>query len=243
MPAIDTLIIAFAAGAVSFASPCMLPLVPGFAAWSAAATASDAATPATGAPRLGSALRLGLWFVAGFTVIFVGFGALSGSAGRLLEQARDPLQIVGGLTITAMGAFMLADRWLPVRLQQRFGMRERQFAPTRGGAVAFGAVFGAAWSPCIGPTLGAILTLAASTGGAVEGAILLAAFSAGLGVPFLALASGIGGADRLLPSLRRNAGRIRTASGILLVMFGVLLATGSIAALSSRLSRLGGIEV
>lgn len=233
MPPLQELVVAFAAGAVSFASPCMLPLVPGFVAWTAAGAQPGGRRP----------LPLAAWFVLGFTLVFVALGALTGVAGTALEQSRGTLQVVGGIVITAMGAFMLADRWLPPQLLGRFGLRERRFAVGAPGALAFGAVFGSAWSPCIGPTLGAILTLAAGTGGAGEGAVLLTAFSAGLGVPFLLLASGVAGADRLLPVLRERSGAIRAASGVMLVAFGVLLATGRIAALSSRLSGLGGVEI
>ncbi|MBJ7470307.1 MAG: sulfite exporter TauE/SafE family protein [Solirubrobacteraceae bacterium] len=239
-------VIAFAAGAVSFASPCMLPLVPGFVAWSASGTPAvesgpDAeAQPGDGPP---SPVVLAVLFVAGFTAIFVALGVASGVVGSTLAVATRPIQIAGGLLVAAMGLFMLADRWLPARVQQRVGARERRFAPTPLGAVGFGAVFGAAWSPCIGPTLGAILTLAASTGGALSGGVLLVAFAAGLGVPFIALASGIGGAARVLPVLRRHTGRIRLASGAVLMVFGLLLASGVIGRLSSSLSAIPGLEI
>ncbi len=240
MPSPQEFIVAFAAGAVTFASPCMLPLVPGFAAWSA--TTSDGSATAEG-PAKRASLRLAAWFVVGFGLIFVALGTLSGAAGSVLQQVRGPAQIVGGVLIAAFGLFMLADRWLPVQLQQRLGARERRFAATPSGAVAFGAVFGAAWSPCIGPTLGAILTLAAGTGGATEGAALLAVFTLGLGLPFLLLASGIGRAGDVLPILRRHTATIRTVSGVTLVAFGILLASGILARLSAQLSGIPGLEL
>lgn len=241
MPNAQELVVAFAAGAVTFASPCMLPLVPGFAAWTASARPDVA--PGSPAPPGGGALRLAAWFVVGFGLVFIALGTLSGAAGSVLQQVRGPAQIVGGVLIAAFGVFMLADRWLPAGMQQRVGMQERRFAPTAPGAVGFGAVFGAAWSPCIGPTLGAILTLAAGTGGALEGAILLTVFTLGLGVPFLLLAGGIGRAGDVLPVLRRNSGRLRVASGVVLVVFGPLLATGVLADLSAQLSGIPGLEL
>lgn len=240
MPSPQEFIVAFAAGAVTFASPCMLPLVPGFAAWSASANETTA-TPDR--PARSASMRLAAWFVVGFGLVFVALGTLSGAAGSVLQQVRGPAQIVGGVLIALFGLFMLADRWLPVRFQQRLGARERRFAATPSGAVAFGAVFGAAWSPCIGPTLGAILTLAAGTGGAVEGAALLTVFTLGLGLPFLLLASGIGRVGEVLPVLRRRTNAIRVASGVVLVAFGVLLATGVLADLSAQLSGIPGIEL
>jgi cytochrome c-type biogenesis protein len=251
MPSPQELVVAFAAGAVTFASPCMLPLVPGFAAWTASASAATTA-PVAPAPtddpqrrprRAPGSLELSAWFVLGFGLIFVALGTLSGAAGSALQQVRGPAQVVGGLVIAGLGAFMLLDRWLPVRLQQRVGMQERRFAPTAPGAIGFGAVFGAAWSPCIGPTLGAILTLAAGSGGAADGAILLAVFAVGLGVPFMLLAGGIGSASRVLPVLRRNAGVLRIASGATLLLFGLLLASGLIARLSAQLSGITGFEL
>lgn len=238
MLGVQELLVAFAAGAVTFASPCMLPLVPGFAAWSASAPGAPAASGAAG-----PSLRLAVWFVAGFGIVFVALGTLSGAAGSLLQQVRGPAQTVGGVVIALFGLFMLIDRWLPVQFQQRVGLQERRFAPTAAGAVGFGAVFGAAWSPCIGPTLGAILTLAAGSGGALEGAVLLSVFTLGLGVPFLLLAGGIGRASMALPWLRRNAGPLRVASGTVLLAFGVLLASGVLAQLSSELSTIPGIEL
>lgn len=241
---VQDVLIAFAAGAASFASPCMLPLVPGFVAWApgGAVAAASAAAEDPAESTLRRPVGLALLFVAGFTIVFVALGVATGAAGSALTVAREPLQIVGGILIAALGLFMLAGSRLPLPMQRRIGMRERRFAPTPFGALGFGAVFGAAWSPCIGPTLGAILTLSASNGGALQGAVLLAVFAAGLGVPFVLLAAGVG-SDALAAALRRHTVKIQIYSGAALIIFGALLATGVVAGLSSELSGIPGLEL
>ena len=226
------LLVAFAAGTLSFLSPCMLPLVPGYLA-----------VLGTDEEGQRSRVRAAAWFVAGFAVVFVLLGMGSGLAGGGVLRARRPLELTGGVLIALFGALILAERILPASMQRRLGRELRPPRPGRTGAMLFGAVFGAAWSPCIGPTLGAILTLAATSGSIVSGATLLGVFAAGLGIPFLLLAAGAGWLERSLVAVRRYAHAIRIASGVLLLTFGMLLALGVVGQLSSRLASIPGLDI
>lgn len=231
------LLVSFAAGVLSFLSPCMLPLVPGYLAWMGAAP--DGADERDTSPPLPRALL----FVAGFGVVFVILGMGAGLLGGAAISARRPAEIVGGVAIALLGTAILAERWLPISLQRRIGLSLNSAGPGRLGALGFGAVFGAAWSPCIGPTLGAILALAAAGQQALAGAVLLAVFAVGLGLPFVLLALGVSALARALPALRRYSARIRVASGVILIVFGTLLAAGIVGQLSSRLAGVPGFLI
>ncbi len=223
------LLVALAAGVLSFVSPCMLPLMPGYVAWMGA-------NPDNSREHASSPLPRALLFVAGFSTVFVVLGMGAGLLGGAAISARRPAEIVGGVAIVLLGVAILAERRLPMSLQRRIGLSLDTAGRGRLGALGFGAVFGAAWSPCIGPTLGAILALAAVGQQAMAGAVLLAVFAAGLAVPFVLLALGLGALERALPTIRRHSARIRTASGVILVIFGSLLVEGAAGQLSSRLA-------
>lgn len=226
------LLVAFAAGVLSFLSPCMLPLVPGYIA----VLGSDASSPR-------SRMQGAVLFVVGFGVVFVALGVGSSIAGGTIVQARRPIEIVGGAVIATFGLAMLLEHRMPMILQRRIGRELKAPEPGRFGAFGFGVIFGAAWSPCIGPTLGAILTLAAANGSALGGAILLTVFAAGLGIPFLLLAAGVSWLDSSLGFLKRHSRGVRTLSGVLLLVFGVSLALGLAGQASSRLSGIPGLDI
>lgn len=228
------LLVAFAAGTLSFLSPCMLPLVPGYLAWMGA-------PPSSGRPA--RQVRSALLFVAGFSIVFVVLGMGAGLLGGAAGSSRRPIEMVGGTLIAIMGALILLEHRLPARMQSRIGRNIRPGEPTASGALGFGVVFGAAWSPCIGPTLGAILALAAAGQQPVIGALLLAVFALGLGLPFLLLAFGVERIERLVVIGRAYARPIRLASGALLLLFGLLVALGVIGQLSSRLAGIPGIAI
>jgi len=230
------LLVAFAAGTLSFLSPCMLPLVPGYLA----VLGSDGAS---GEAPMRSRLRGASLFILGFGVVFVLLGVGSGFAGGFIIRARRPVEIIGGVIIIVFGLSMLAERVMPAQLRQRLGRELRPPRAGAAGAVGFGMVFGAAWSPCIGPTLGAILTLAAAGGSASSGAVLLGVFALGLGLPFMLLAAGAGWLEQRLRSVRRHIGAVHLASGMLLIVFGALLALGWIGEISSRLAGVPGFDI
>lgn len=216
-----TFLITFAAGAVSFISPCFLPLVPGYIAFISGGEAND---------RM---LRVGL-FVSGFTLIFVLLGFGSGAVGGFLLENRRTLEIVAGVLITVFGALMVLPR-LPWWLEREHRMELKP--PTgRFAAVGLGAAFAIGWSPCIGPALATALTFAATSGDAVTGGAMLFVFSLGLGLPLLLVALL---ADRVAPGmggLTKQSRKFQIGAGSLLIAFGVLMATGVIGNWSARLS-------
>ncbi len=209
--------LAFVAGVVSFASPCVLPLVPGYVSF----VTGSRATEGEGRRPLMPILL----FILGFTIVFTLLGAF---AGTFVGFFRDPwFQRVAGLVVLALGLLMLGyafGRGSPGLYTERRPLLER-VRPGRAGAFPLGVAFAAGWTPCIGPVLAGILAIAAS-GGTVKGAALLVVYSLGLGLPFLLV--GIG-ADRLVRSLgwvKRRYRVIAGVSGALLVVVGVLLMTG-----------------
>lgn len=239
------LVLAFAAGVATFASPCMLPLVPGYLAMLGAtpAAAGEAGEDGERRAALSGAGRNALLFIAGFTLVFTLLGFGSGVLGGALVRHRREIETVGGILVIAFGVLLLVSDRLPMALQNRRGARLTRPSGSGLSAFGFGVVFAAAWSPCIGPTLGAILTVAASGSNAVSGAVLLAVFSLGIGLPFAALGLGLHGSTRVLTWLRRHQRGVRVGSAAMLIAFGVLLATGTISALSTELSATPGIEL
>lgn len=233
--------LAFAAGVATFASPCMLPLVPGYLAMLGATPAAAGDTERRAA--LSGAGRNALLFVAGFTIVFTLLGFGSGVVGGALLRHRREIETVGGILVIAFGVLLLLSDRLPMALQNRRGARLVRPGGSGLSALGFGVVFAAAWSPCIGPTLGAILTVAASGSHAVSGAVLLAVFSLGIGLPFAALGLGLHGSTRVVAWLRDHQRGVRIGSAAMLIAFGALLATGAVSALSTELSATPGIEL
>jgi cytochrome c-type biogenesis protein len=227
-PLLAAVAVAVLAGAVSFASPCVVPLVPGYLAYLAGLVGAEAPpatlersdVPRSGRWRVAGAAAL---FVAGFTLVFgavlVGVVWLSDA----LVRNEAVLQRAGGVVMVAMG---LAFVGLIPALQRE---RRVHWVPRAGiwGAPLLGAVFGLGWVPCVGPTLAGVVAVAAGTGGgSVRGVVLTLAYCAGLGLPFVAIALGASRAVRALGWLRRHTRAIQVAGGALLVAVGLLLVTG-----------------
>lgn len=215
---------AFAAGVLSFLSPCVLPLVPGYLSY-VTGTALDELRDDPRSRRRG--FGLAALFVLGFSLVFIAFGASATALGALLLTWKTELGWAAGALIILFGLHMLGV--LPIAWLEREA--RLQVDPERGralGSVALGAAFAFGWTPCIGPVLGAILTLGASTANVGEGTALLAVYSAGLGVPFLLAALFT---DRLLAAIRRlgRFGRsLQRGAGALLVAMGLLMVTGQL---------------
>jgi cytochrome c-type biogenesis protein len=227
-------------GLISFASPCVLPLVPGYLSY-VAGLVGTGAPAATGVPAgsggTATAVRadvdtrtprarmvLGaLLFVLGFTLVFVAFGALFGSLGRLLLVWADPITRVLGVITILMGLAFLG--WLPfLQRTARFSGR-----PVAGlaGAPLLGIVFGLGWTPCLGPTLAAVNSLAYAEATAARGALLGVAYCLGLGIPFVLVALGARWAMGATSFLRRHARTVTRVGGVVLVVVGLMLVTGA----------------
>ena len=220
------------AGALSFASPCVLPLVPPYLCYMAGVSAEelrsrDVVSAITRARLLFTAFL----FVLGFGTVFVALGAGSTAIGRMLLRNQSWLSVVAGLAVIAMGLNFLG------LLRLGFLSREwRLTAPDRPhsavGAYLMGLAFAFGWTPCLGPVLGAILGVAGTRETAGEGAALLAAYSAGLGIPFLLAAAFSGAFMTLLARFRRHLGTVEKVMGGFLVITGVLFLTGGMQSLS-----------
>lgn len=203
--------IALLAGMITFLSPCVLPLVPGYLGY----------VSGTAAPRskvlLGSVL-----FVLGFTAVFVSLGVLAGTAGLLFVSQNQWVQIILGLLVVVFGLAMIGQFKF---LQQTIKL---PFSPKLGlaGAPLLGVVFALGWSPCIGPTLSAVLVLASDSGDPVRGAILATVYSLGIGIPFVLIAEGSSWATKSVGFVKRHIRTFNLVGGGVLVVIGVLLMTG-----------------
>lgn len=226
---------AVGAGALSFLSPCVLPLVPPYLCYMAGVSMDDfrgqpAAAAATGAPRLALA-GAAVAFVLGFSTVFVALGAGASSIGWLLRQWQQELAMAAGVVIILMGLNFLGIIRIPLLSREARFQASGKPASTIA-AYVMGLAFAFGWTPCIGPILGPILTLAGGRETVGDGAALLAAYSLGLGIPFIIAALFSGVFMRFMARFRMHLGRVEKAIGALLVIAGVLFVTGGVQAAS-----------
>jgi len=213
--------LAFAAGVVSFLSPCVLPLLPVYLSFVSGVAVEDLER------QRWRVLRVALSFTAGFTALFVVLGTAAGSIGGVLAANRTLLSIIAGVVLIVAGLFVMEVIHLPAGK----GLELPKVGGVLGGFVA-GAAVAVAWTPCVGPVLGAILTLAGTQGGAAQGALLLFVYSLGLAVPFLLAAVAFGWVARRLEWVKRHYRVIRIVAGVLLIIAGLLMVTGTFEYLS-----------
>ncbi|MCU1597497.1 MAG: cytochrome c-type biosis protein [Actinomycetota bacterium] len=210
------LALALVAGFISFASPCILPLVPGYLGYIGGFT-TEAERPGRRRMLLGVAL-----FVLGFTVVFVGFGILFGTASLFLKQNLDLITRIAGVIVIVLGLvfvgqFTFLQRTIRPRWTVMTGLA---------GAPILGLVFGLGWTPCIGPTLTAVYSIALDGGSPWRGALLGLLFCVGLGVPFLLVALGFNWVSSSMRWLKRHIRLINIIGGAILIAIGVLMVTG-----------------
>ncbi len=242
--------LAFAAGILSFTSPCCLPLMPGYVAYiSSAGNVEGTAAPSSGATtvlapatRPRRALTSALLFVVGFGVVFTAMGAGASAMSGVLLDNRVVLSRVGGVLIIVMGLVVAGVVRIPALMREyRLDLSRVRPGPT--GSLPLGMAFAIGWVPCIGPVLAGILTLAASNGTVGQGATLLAVYSAGLALPFIGLAVAASRLAPLVGWLRRHARGVELTGGAVMVAMGALLLTNHwlrvLAPLTSLFSRFG----
>ena len=217
------------AGLLSFLSPCVLPLVPPYLCFLAGTTIEDLQRGDRAQTRQ-DALLASLLFVAGFSTVFVLLGATASAFGALLRRYDQPLSVLAGLAIMVMGLHFLGVFRLGLLYRQ--ARVDVQRPPGLWSAYVMGLAFAFGWTPCIGPILAAILAVAGSEATVLRGAGLLAAYSAGLGLPFVAAAVAIGTFTVFLRGFRRHLGAVEKLAGLLLVLTGVAFLTGGMQSLS-----------
>lgn len=228
--------LAFAAGFVSFVSPCCLPLVPGYLATVCGKPVGDRRID-------GAVMVRSLAFIASFSAIFILLGLSATAVGSLLRENQDVLRQIAGATIIALGVFFIATVFV-ARLNRAFrpsGLIERA---GKGGPVVAGVAFAIAWTPCVGPTLGAVLTLAGLGDSTLQGAGLLAVYSLGLGLPFFLSAIAFGATQRGFGWIKRHYAGIQIGSGVVLIAVGVLVVTNELFRLNIEIQQaLDGLDM
>ena len=218
----------FGAGVASFLAPCLVPLVPAYL--------GIIVGESIDAHDMAKAVPATLVFILGFATVFASFGVAAGLVGRSLSPVQIVVQRVGGVVIILFGLALLGLVRGPLARERRLVTR---LPKLRGPARPFvvGIAFGAAWSPCVGPLLGAALVIAARSGQPVRGGLLLLSYALGIGVPFLIASLGLASSPRLAVWMRRTGPRLERLAGALLVVLGILLASGAYKALTSYLAR------
>ncbi len=229
-----TLGAAFIAGLVSFVSPCVLPIVPPYLAWLAGITFDELGDENADATARRRILLAALFFVLGFSTVFVMLGATASTVGRVLAQYFDILSIVAGIVILIMGLHFLGVFRIGLLFREaRVQVRSKPAGPA--GAYVMGLAFAFGWTPCVGPVLAAILFVAGSEGSALRGALLLAAYSFGIGLPFLLAGAFASRFLKLAGRFKRHMDKVEKAMGAMLVVTGILFMTGSMSAISQWL--------
>ncbi|MDH5799120.1 MAG: cytochrome c biogenesis protein CcdA [Paracoccaceae bacterium] len=220
---VPAMLVALVAGLLSFLSPCVLPIVPPYLAYMSGISVSEM----TGEARIArKTIVPALFFVLGLSTVFLLLGFTASAFGTFFLKSQELFSRVAGLVVIVFGLHFLNILRIPI-----LDREARMEATTNGGsalgAFVLGLAFAFGWTPCIGPQLGAILTLAASESSVARGTVLLAVYALGMGVPFLLAAIFMGRSMRLMAWMRQHMGFIEKTMGVLLVMVGIALLTGA----------------
>lgn len=229
-----TPITVFAAGVLSFLSPCVLPLVPGYVSL-ISGTSAAAAENEENKRLIGRVMLNSLLFVLGFSIVFIALGAAATSIGQLTHEYRRELSYVAGIVIIIFGLHLTGLLKIKYLYADK-RMHNVQGSSSAIGSFVVGFAFAFGWTPCIGPILSAILTLAASEGTVMKGVQLLALYSAGLAVPFLLTSLGIDRFMAFYTRFRRHLHTVEVLSGVLLIAIGILIFTHRLTMLSGYFS-------
>ena len=223
---------ALGAGLVSFLSPCVLPLVPGYLSAVTGVSVSE-----LDRAERNRVLVPSLVFVASFSTIFILLGLTATGIGQGLQDHRDTLEKISGAVIIAMGVLFVASLFI-VRLNREWHVDALMSRAGKGGPLLAGMAFAIAWTPCIGPTLGSILSAASLSSSAAHGAFLLAVYSAGLGIPFLVTALAFTRMTTAFEAVKRHYTAIMAVAGGILIAMGILILTGDFFQLNAEANRL-----
>jgi len=226
-----TIFAALGAGIVSFLSPCVLPLVPGYLSTVTGVSANEL-EDADWHRVLGPSLL----FVASFSAIFVALGLTATGLGSFLRDNADLLQTISGVLIIAMGVLFVLSLFV-TRLNREWHVEALLERAGKGGPIVAGAAFAIAWTPCIGPTLGAILAAAALTDSVLRGGLLLAVYSAGLAIPFLLTALAFSRMTTAFAVVKRHYQTIVAVGGLILIAMGILILTDELTRLNNEAVR------
>lgn len=233
-----TFFIAFSAGFFSFVSPCVLPLIPSYVSYITGISFEDLVEGGEDKNFTRVTLYNSLAFVFGFTLIFVALGASSSFIGSILRDYQELIMRVGGLLVIFFGLFILGIIKIDfIHREKKFHLQEKPAGYL--GSVLVGIVFAAGWTPCIGPMLGSILSLATSEGSVLFGIQLLFVYSIGLGLPFLITSLALNTFLHHLPKVTRHMKVITTISGLVLISVGLLLVTDRFTDLTNLIQSLG----
>jgi len=229
-------IAAFLAGLVSFLSPCVLPLVPGYVSLISGAGVEELKTQESQLFR--KVMTNSIGFILGFSIVFITLGAISTEVGQLLARYKSLLSEIAGVVIILFGLhltgiFKIKALYMDARLHSVKG------SSTPWGAFVMGFAFAFGWTPCVGPILAVILGFAAAQDSVFKGILLLAVYSLGLAVPFLLTSLGIGRFLKFYSRFRAHMHALEIASGVLLIFLGILLVIGRFTLISNYLSFLG----
>lgn len=227
---------ALLAGLLSFISPCVLPIVPPYFAWMAGVSFDDLRDGRTERSQLRLA-AIAIAFVLGFTTVFVAFGATASLIGKTVAQYFDTLSVIAGLIIIVMGLHFLGLFRIEFLYRQLRMNVDRKPAGLLG-AYIVGLAFAFGWTPCVGPILAAILLIASSAGSAMRGALLLTAYSLGIGIPFILAAIFMGRFMHLFSRFKMHLDKVEKIAGGLLVLTGILFVTGKMSEISNLLIKM-----